>query len=94
MVQIEYGYMLKVDEKIDAYSFGVVLLELITGRKPVMNLEEEDYYWHWYPLAGALHLFNIAMMCSKNDSCARPAMRAVVNMLTNPPLSSPTVANL
>ncbi|VVA39410.1 PREDICTED: leucine-rich repeat [Prunus dulcis] len=47
-----------------------------------------------YPLAGALHLFNIAMMCVKNDSCARPTMRAVVNMLTNPPPSSPIIANL
>ncbi|CAB4313437.1 unnamed protein product [Prunus armeniaca] len=47
-----------------------------------------------YPLAGALHLFNIAMMCITNDSCARPTTRAVVNMLTNPPLSSPTIANL
>ncbi|RYQ91024.1 hypothetical protein Ahy_B09g096902 isoform B [Arachis hypogaea] len=31
----EYGYTLKVDEKIDIYSYGVVLLELVTGKMPL-----------------------------------------------------------
>ncbi|XP_050207787.1 MDIS1-interacting receptor like kinase 1, partial [Mercurialis annua] len=31
----EYGYTLKVDEKIDTYSYGVVLLELVTGKRPL-----------------------------------------------------------
>ncbi|XP_062084346.1 leucine-rich repeat receptor-like protein kinase PXL1 [Humulus lupulus] len=31
----EYGYTMKVDEKIDIYSYGVVLLELLSGKTPL-----------------------------------------------------------
>ncbi|KAJ4847266.1 hypothetical protein Tsubulata_035595 [Turnera subulata] len=36
----EYAYTLKVDEKSDVYSFGIVLLELVTGRRPVGDFGE------------------------------------------------------
>ncbi|KAK9706737.1 hypothetical protein RND81_07G148600 [Saponaria officinalis] len=31
----EYAYTLRVNEKSDTYSFGVVILELVTGKRPV-----------------------------------------------------------
>ncbi|KAH9301085.1 hypothetical protein KI387_012668 [Taxus chinensis] len=38
----EYAYTLKVNEKSDIYSFGVVLLELVTGKQPVDPGFEEN----------------------------------------------------
>ncbi|GMH06769.1 hypothetical protein Nepgr_008609 [Nepenthes gracilis] len=36
----EYAYTLRVDEKSDVYSFGIVMLELLTGRRPVGDFGE------------------------------------------------------
>ncbi|KAJ6920899.1 receptor protein kinase-2 [Populus alba x Populus x berolinensis] len=117
----EYAYTLKVDEKSDVYSFGVVLLELVAGRKPVVDFEDWVDIVRWvrkttselsqpsdaatvlavvdprlsgYPLAGVIHLFKIAMLCVKDESSARPTMREVVHMLTNPPQSAPSLLTL
>ncbi|XP_039141371.1 LOW QUALITY PROTEIN: receptor-like protein kinase 2 [Dioscorea cayenensis subsp. rotundata] len=31
----EYGYMMKITEKSDVYSYGVVVLEVLTGKQPI-----------------------------------------------------------
>lgn len=43
----EYAYTMKVTEKCDIYSFGVVLLELITGMSPVQPLEQGGDLVSW-----------------------------------------------
>ncbi|CAN4076627.1 unnamed protein product [Withania somnifera] len=44
----EYAYTTKVNEKIDIYSFGVVLLELVTGRQPNSGEEHTSLAeWAW-----------------------------------------------
>ncbi|KAL8242044.1 hypothetical protein R6Q59_012346 [Mikania micrantha] len=38
-----------------------------------------------YTLTSVIHLFKVAMACVEDESTARPTMREVVHMLTNPP---------
>lgn len=41
-----------------------------------------------YSVTAVNHLFKVAMMCVEDESTARPSMREVVHMLTNPPQSA------
>ncbi|KAJ9542281.1 hypothetical protein OSB04_028787 [Centaurea solstitialis] len=106
------AYTLKVDEKSYVYSFGVELLELTTGKKPIGEFGDSVGIVRWvretiseisqpsdaavvlsvldsrlngYVLSSVVDMFNIAMMCVEDESTARPTMREVVHMLTNPP---------
>ena len=35
VVLAEYGYMMKITEKSDVYSYGFVVLEVLTGKQPI-----------------------------------------------------------
>ncbi|KAK9093380.1 hypothetical protein Syun_028291 [Stephania yunnanensis] len=43
----EYAYTMKVTEKCDIYSFGVVMLELVTGRSPVQPIDQGGDLVNW-----------------------------------------------
>ncbi|KAF7843439.1 putative LRR receptor-like serine/threonine-protein kinase [Senna tora] len=43
----EYYLSNKLNEKSDIYSFGIVLLEILTGRPAIFKNEERDHITHW-----------------------------------------------
>jgi len=54
----EYAYTLKVTEKCDIYSYGVVLLELLTGRTPVQPLDQGGDLVSW--VRNYIHLHSLS----------------------------------
>ncbi|CAL0309317.1 unnamed protein product [Lupinus luteus] len=90
----EYAYTLRVNEKSDIYSFGVVILELVTGRKPVdPEFGEKDLVtWACSTLdqKGVDHVLD-----SRLDSCFKEEICRVLNiglMCTSPlPINRPAM---
>ncbi|KAL1365197.1 hypothetical protein HN51_013278 [Arachis hypogaea] len=90
----EYAYTLRVNEKSDIYSFGVVILELVTGRRPVdPEFGEKDLVkWVCTTLdqKGVDHLID-----SRLDSCFKDEISKVFNiglMCTSPlPINRPSM---
>ncbi|KAJ7533236.1 hypothetical protein O6H91_13G038900 [Diphasiastrum complanatum] len=104
----EYAYTLKVNEKSDIYSFGVVLLELVTGRRPIEPafgdgvdvvqwvrrkiqtkegvldvLDPRMGSAQTLPLHEVMLVLRVALLCSSDLPVDRPAMRDVVQMLSD-----------
>ncbi|XP_045823508.1 receptor-like protein kinase HSL1 [Trifolium pratense] len=90
----EYAYTLRVNEKSDIYSFGVVILELVTGRRPVdPEFGEKDLVkWVCTTLdqKGVDHVLD-----SRLDSCFKEEICKVFNiglMCTSPlPINRPSM---
>ncbi|WVY94610.1 hypothetical protein V8G54_033698 [Vigna mungo] len=90
----EYAYTLRVNEKSDIYSFGVVVLELVTGRRPIdPEFGEKDLVmWACTTLdqKGVEHVID-----SRLDSCFKEEICKVLNiglMCTSPlPINRPAM---
>lgn len=56
----EYASSGKLTEKSDVFSFGVMLLELITGSRPVnKNMEDSLVDWVCYKLLSLIYLLSV-----------------------------------
>lgn len=90
----EYAYTLRVNEKSDIYSFGVVILELVTGKLPVDPDYGEKDLVRWVSATldqkGIDHVID-----PKLDSCFKEDICKVLNiglLCTNPlPINRPSM---
>ncbi|WOH14236.1 hypothetical protein DCAR_0933753 [Daucus carota subsp. sativus] len=88
--QINRGYIApeyvihgQLSEKVDTYSFGIVVLKIISGRRGA-NLKKEpagsssllEHTWNLFDRGAHLDLVDkkIALMCTQSPSSARPTM--------------------
>ncbi|CAN8291005.1 unnamed protein product [Cochlearia groenlandica] len=90
----EYAYTLRVNEKSDIYSFGVVILEIVTRKRPVSpELGEKDLVkWVCATLdqKGVDHVID-----AKLDSCYKEEISKILNiglLCTSPlPINRPSM---
>lgn len=94
MLFAEYAYTLRVNEKSDIYSFGVVILELVTGRLPVDPEYGEKDLVKWVCTTldqkGVDHVIDTTL-----DSCFKDEICKVLNvglLCTSPlPINRPSM---
>ncbi|XP_047325361.1 receptor-like protein kinase HSL1 [Impatiens glandulifera] len=90
----EYAYTLRVNEKSDIYSFGVVLLELVTGKRPIDPEYGEKDLVKWvcatFDQKGVDHVID-----PKLESCFKEEICKVLNvglLCTSPlPVNRPSM---
>lgn len=89
---------MKVTEKCDIYSFGVVLLELITGKSPVQPLEQGGDLVTWVrrsmqSLETASHLFDqrIDLSAKRTIEEMSLVLKIALFCTSTSPLNRPTM---
>ena len=89
---------MKVTEKCDIYSFGVVLLELITGKPPVQPLEQGGDLVNWVRRSIRNMVPTVEMFDERldmTDKCTVHEMSLVLKIAlfctSNSPASRPTM---
>ncbi|KAG2703731.1 hypothetical protein I3760_06G150300 [Carya illinoinensis] len=72
--------------KVDVFGFGVVLLELLSGKRAMETKENGERLRSWidpnlgsfYPIDGAISLATLARACTLDESMERPSMGEIV----------------
>ncbi|KAL5566273.1 hypothetical protein UlMin_029437 [Ulmus minor] len=72
-----------ITSKADVYSYGIVVLEMLTGRSPTSSFhsEKDPSMEGKYDVEEVGILLEVALRCVEEDKDARPTMRQFVEKL-------------
>ncbi|KAK4260982.1 hypothetical protein QN277_004038 [Acacia crassicarpa] len=73
----EYGYMMKITEKSDVYSYGVVMLEVLTGKQPIdPTIAEGQHVVDWVRQKRGVEVLDLSLL-SRPESEIEEMMQAL-----------------